>query len=712
MVMVVTKPGGTETTLYEQIREAREGLPAGTGHPAKRPRSLPCQPTRFVGREEELAEIGRLLDEAECRLLTLTGPGGVGKTRLALQAAGEQLNAYADGVYFVSMASLPSTDLLAEVIAGALQVTLTAGEDPASQLLAALRSKEMLLVLDNFEHLLEGAPLLAGILQRAPQLNLLVTSRERLNLRSEWTFLVQGLPVPDPGLPAGALVAYDAVALFVQSAGRAQTGFSLTEENAGHVARICRLVDGLPLGIEMAAASVHALSCREIAQEMARSLTFLEATFRDTPKRHRNLQAVFDHSWALLSPEEQHLLQRVGVFRSGFQRRAAEAVAGASRRLLAALVDKSLLQQMPAGRYLMHALLHEYAAEKLQASGKTAQTKAAHLNYFLELAETAASQGDGTEQIEWLDRLETDNDNLRAALSWALSSDRQEAGLRLAVALYRFWYWRNHYREGRQWLEAALADSQSLPPALRAQALRTAGVLNLELNDYAGAEPYLQESLVLFRRLEDRRGVAATLNSLGVMAFSQNLYGRAIRLLEESLSLRRQLEDSYSLSTPLNNLGLVALAQEEHKAARDYFAEALALDRASGDAMGVAVSLSNLAAAMLEEGLNEEAQAYFEECLLLFQELGDQEGSAECLEGLATTMIQQENVKQATRLWGAAEALRERIHAPVHPAEKPRYDRTKAAIEARLGEAAFAAAWSEGRTMSLAQAVGEALTIR
>jgi tetratricopeptide (TPR) repeat protein len=370
------------------------------------------------------------------------------------------------------------------------------------------------------------------------------------------------------------------------------------------------------------------------------------------------------------------------------------------------------LQQMPAGRYLMHALLREYAAEKLQASGKTAQTKAAHLNYFLELAETAASQGDGTEQIEWLDRLETDNDNLRAALSWALSSDRQEAGLRLAVALYRFWYWRNHYREGRQWLEAALADSQSLPPALRAQALRTAGVLNLELNDYAGAEPYLQESLVLFRRLEDRRGVAATLNSLGVIAFSQNLYGRAIRLLEESLSLRRQLEDSYSLSTPLNNLGLVALAQEEHKAARDYFAEALALDRASGDAMGVAVSLSNLAAAMLEEGLNEEAQAYFEECLLLFQELGDQEGSAECLEGLATTMIQQENVKQATRLWGAAEALRERIHAPVHPAEKPRYDRTKAAIEARLGEAAFAAAWSEGRTMSLAQAVGEALTIR
>jgi tetratricopeptide (TPR) repeat protein len=444
---------------------------------------------------------------------------------------------------------------------------------------------------------------------------------------------------------------------------------------------------------------------------MARSLTFLEATFRDTPERHRNLQAVFDHSWALLSPEEQHLLQRVSVFRSGFQRRAAEAMVGASRRLLTALVDKSLLQQMPAGRYLMHGLLREYAAEKLLASGETAQIKAAHLNYFLELAETAASQGDGAEQIEWLDRLETDNDNLRAALSWALTSGRQEAGLRLAVALYRFWYWRNHYREGRQWLEATLADSQSLPPALRAQALRTVGVLSLELNDYAGAEPHLQESLVLFRRLEDRRGAAATLNSLGVMAFSQNLYGRAIRLLEESLSLRRQLEDNYSLSTPLNNLGLVALAQGEHKAARDYFAEALALDRASGDAMGVAVSLSNLAATMLEEGLHEEAQAYFEECLLLFQELGDKEGSAECLEGLATTMIHQGNVKQATRLWGAAEALRERIHAPVHPAEKPRYDRTKAAIQARLNEAAFATAWSEGRTMSLDQAVGEALKI-
>ena len=704
------EPEAETTTLYEQIRDGAEGSSLVPVAPAPRPHNLPPQPTPFVGREEERAEIGRLLDEAECRLLTVTGPGGVGKTRLALQVATEHVDAYAGGVYFVSLASLPSAGLLAEAIANALQIAPDAGDEPASQLIAALHSKEVLLVLDDFEHLLDGAPLLADILQRTAEVNLLVTSRERLNLHGEWTFLIRGLPVPDPDLPAIELAKYDAVKLFVQSASRAESGFSLSQENGGHVARICQLVAGLPLAIELAAAWVRVLSCEEIAQEVARSLAFLESGYKDMPQRHRSMEAVFDHSWALLSPKEQDTLQKLSVFRGGFHRPAASAVTGASLPLLAALVDKSLLQRTPSGRYAMHGLLRQYAGKKLLASDEVVETQAGHLNYYLELAETAAAQGDGAEQIEWLDRLESENDNLRAALAWALSSGCKEEGLRLAVALYRFWYWRNHYREGRQWLDAALTGAQALPAALRAQGLRVAGVLAIELNDDARAESSLQESLALYRQIGDLRGVAAALNSLGAMAFSQKEYERAILLLEQSLSVRREQGDTLSLSTPLNNLGLVALAQGDSRRAKEYFEEALALDRTSGDAMGIVTSLSNLAAALLEQGLYQEAQADFQECLLLFQELGDNEGSAECLEGLAAAMAHQGNVEPAARLWGAAQALRHRIHAPVHPAEQPRYDRTKAIIQARLDEATLTAAWSEGRAMSLTEAIDHAIT--
>ncbi len=703
------EPEAETTSLYKRIRDAGKGSPLGPVAPAPRPHNLPLQPTLFVGREEERAEIGRLLDEADCRLLTVTGPGGVGKTRLALQVATEHVDAYADGVYFVSLAALPSAELLAEAIANTLQVAHDSGEEPGHQLIAALSSKEVLLVLDDFDHLLDGAPLLADVLQGTSKVSLLVTSRERLSLQGEWICSIRGLPVPDPDLPATELANYDAVKLFVQSACRVQSDFALSQENSRHVARICHLVAGLPLAIELAAAWVRVLSCEEIAGEVARGLALLESGHKDMPQRHRSMEAVFDHSWALLSVKEKNALQKLSVFRGGFYRPAALAVSRASVHLLAALVDKSLLQRTPSGRYVMHELLRQYAGKKLLTSDDMAETKAEHLNYYLELAETAAVQGDGAEQIEWLDRLESENDNLRAALGWALSAGCKEEGLRLAVALYRFWYWRNHYREGRQWLDAALAGAQALPAALRAQGLRVAGVLAMELNDDGRADSSLQESLALFRQIGDLRGVAATLNSLGAMAFSQKEYARAVLLLEESLSVRREQGDTYSLSTPLNNLGLVALAQGDSRRAREYFEEALALDRSSGDAMGVVTSLSNLAAAVLEEGLYQEAEADFRECLLLFQKLGDNEGSAECLEGVAAAMAHRGNVEAAARLWGAAEALRHRIDAPIHPAEQRRYDRTKALMQSSLDEEILGAARSEGRAMSLSEAVEYAI---
>ena len=479
------EPEAETTALYEQIREAGEDVPIALERlvlPAERPHTLPPQTTPFVGRETELAEIGRLLDTIDCRLLTLTGPGGVGKTRLALQAAAGHLDAFADGIFFVPLVALHSSDLLIRAIANALKVEVEGASDPKTQLLAQLRHKEMLLVLDNFEHLLEGVDLLADSLRQATGVTLLVTSRERLNLQGETVFSVQGLSLPDGPTGAPSSVAElennDAVQLFVQSARRVRPDFALSPENQADVVDICRLVAGLPLVVELAAAWVRLLSCREIAREIQQNIDFLTTTLRDVPERHRSLTAVFDHSWRLLSAEEQAVLPKLALFQGGFRRQAAEEVAGASLATLAALVDKSLLQWNPTGRYVLHEMIRQYAHDKLQASGEMAIVQAGHLHHYLNWAIMAESHLVGADIAGWLDQFEAEHDNLRAALAWALAHGEAESGLRLVGALWWFWYTRGYFSEGRAWLAQALArDDTAAPGEARARALQGAGVL-------------------------------------------------------------------------------------------------------------------------------------------------------------------------------------------------------------------------------------------
>ncbi|MGH8631367.1 MAG: ATP-binding protein, partial [Burkholderiales bacterium] len=339
-----------------------------------RPRdNLPTPPTPLIGRERELAEMARLLGDPQCRLLTLAGPGGIGKTRLAIEAADHQREAFADGAHFVSLAPIRSAEFIVPAIADAIGFAFYGAEDPKAQLLNYLSGKAPLLVLDNLEHLLEGVALLAEILERGPAVKLLATSRERLNLHGEWVLDIQGLPFPDEAGSA-EVEGYSAVALFVQTARRAHVDFVLAAEERPAVARICRLVEGMPLGIELAAAWVRTLSCREIAQEIERNLAdprqgmdFLAASMRDVPERHRSIRAAFDHSWNLLSAEEQQVMRQLSVFRGGFRREAAEQVAGATLPLLSALVDKSLLRRTEAGRFDLHELVRQYAAAQLQA---------------------------------------------------------------------------------------------------------------------------------------------------------------------------------------------------------------------------------------------------------------------------------------------------------------------------------------------------------
>ncbi|MBL7063653.1 MAG: tetratricopeptide repeat protein [Anaerolineae bacterium] len=650
------EPSAETTALYERIRTAG----------AVRRRALPPQPTPFVGREEELAEIGRHLTDPDCRLLTLTGPGGIGKTRLALQAAAENGVYFLHDVCFVPLAPLRSAEFLVPAIADALEFSFHGRENPRVQLLDYLREKEMLLVLDGFEHLLrrpdgsagsprrpvegKGADLVVDILRNAPELKFLVTSRERLDLRWEWLFEVKGLSVPESVRSAG-FEDYSAVQLFSRIARRRRPRFSLDEVKSS-VVHICQLVEGMPLGIELATAWVQEFSCGEIARGIERNLGFLTTSLRDVPSRHRSVRAAFDHSWNLLSEEGQRVFRELSVFRGGFRQEAAQQVAGASSSLLAALEDKSLLRREAAGRYGMHELLRQYAAEHLQAAGEGTFLCRRHLNYFVALAERAEPALKGPEQKAWLERLEADHDNLRAALEWSTGGEEAEAGLRLAGALGRFWEVRGYLTEGYRWMEKALARAKdgTTPALVRAKALLQVGRLAQRLCEYEQAVALFEEGLALFRELGDKQGVAHALSRLGSVALHQGNYSRATAAHEESLALKRELGDKWGIATSLGTLALANWLQGDYGRARALYNESLTLYRELGDKQNIGISLNNLGGIMLEQGDYEQAAVFFEEGLALFQELGSRQGIGWSLGNLGRVARYQGDYERAAAL--------------------------------------------------------------
>ncbi len=483
---------------------------------AWRPRPLPVPATPFLGREMELAQIAERLADPTCRLLTLLGPGGIGKTRLALQVAAGHLPVFGDGVAYVSLAGVEAGDRpdanlawdLASALAGALNTPFRDSEDAQTQLTAVLRPLELLLVIDNFEHLAGEAELLADLLAAAPRCKLLVTSRQQLDLLEEWVYELQGLP-----LPTGAADEENsALALFERSARRSSHAFVLDDANRAAAVQICRLVGGMPLAIELAAGWVRLLSCAEIAAEVTRSLDVLAASQRNIPERHRSMRAVFDYSWRLLSAEEQTALAALSLFAGGFGRDGALAVAQAGLPMLMALAAKSLVQRMDAGRYMLHELVRQYAQERLTSSPAWGTVRDRHLAYVAGLAETARDELYGTEQRLWLERLELEHDNMRVALEWAFGGggtdqgQRAETGLRLAAGIPRFWNGRGHLREGVGWLERGLAAGPDCAPTVRAEALSTLGWLVNMLGDTPRAKRLQLESLALVPCLRRRTG--------------------------------------------------------------------------------------------------------------------------------------------------------------------------------------------------------------
>jgi len=661
-------------SLQQLTERATDSLspPAGDRlpSPGKHPSNLPVQPTPFIGREIELEAVRLELARPEVRLLTLTGPGGTGKTRLALQVVADLRNGFADGVFFVPLAAIRDPALVMPAIAQTLDVREAEGHGLLETLRDYLRDKHILLVLDNFEHLVQAAPAVSDLLAAAPHLSALITSRASLRVYGEHTYLVPPLGLPDPQdlPPLERLAEVEAVQLFIQRARAAKADFAITDENGRTVAQLCKRLDGLPLAIELAAARVPLLAPRQMLARLDDRFRLLTFGARDLPARHQTLRAAVDWSYDLLNTDEKTLFRRLAVFCCSFTLTAAEAVCNASGDLdvlngLGALMDQSLLRPYRIGqeqRFGMLETIREYGLERLDTNEDRLAaegTRRQHALHFLALAEEAEAKLRGPEQLAWLDRLETEHDNLRAATGWALEREGPdvELGARLAAALQRFWEIRGHWTEGRRWLEIALARSEGTSPPVRAKVLRTTG--NWE-EDPERAKVLLQRSLLLYRDLGDKRGEAQALSALGSVTSD---YQRARELHEQSLALFREVGDKGGISGALSLLAGNAWRQGDQERAAELFERSLALAQETGDKWNITTQLRMLGNVMLEQMDYAQATAFYEESLALSRELGDKEGIAGLLNSLGEMARLQDDYERAAALYDEGLALRREL---------------------------------------------------
>ena len=660
------------------------GLPGGA-HGAG---NLPPERTSFVGRARDVADISQLVHDR--RLVTLSGAGGVGKTRLALRVAQAVQSQYRDGVWLVPMAALDDAELVPQAVARVLGVAELPGQPLIQSVVAELVERNVLLIFDNCEHVVEAcAELTQAVLQRCPGISVLVTSREPLRVAGERVWLTSPLRLPDTGqAPAES----EAVQLFVDRAAAAQSGFSLTTTNAEVVTRICRRLDGVPLALELAAARVRTLSIDQIAARLDDLFRLLTKSTRTAPPRQQTLRQTLDWSYQLLSPSEQDLLVRLAVFAGEFEVGAVEAVAAINRQsaveLLTQLGDRSLVV-VDGNRYRLLETTRQYASDELRNSGNEPPLRTRHRDWCLALAEEAVGHLRGPDQATWLARLETEHDNLRTALEWTIQQRNGDVGRRFGVALWRFWYVRGHYAEGHRWLDELLR----LPGAAdggadHALLLFGLGQLAFEQADFATARASGQESLALGRALGDGMMESAALTLLGNVARGEGDFSRARHFYEQGLEIRERSAQRADQAISLGALGHVALALGEHAQARDYYARALAIGRELGQHKDVANLLYRLGETAVEQGAVPEARKHYRESLALAQKLGDRQRVAFALEGFASVAAVERRPSRAVALAGAAAALRNAIRSPLSDSDGVWFERRLVAARAALGHEA------------------------
>ncbi len=686
------------------------------------PNNLPRQLTSFVGREKEIAEIKRLLSTAA--LVTLTGSGGAGKTRLALQVAAEVMEHYPDGVWLAELAPISDPALVPKTVATSVGVPEQPLREMTDTLIDALRPKATLLVLDNCEHLMGAcADLAAALLRACPQVRVLATSRERLGVTGETVWRIPSLSLPDARhpLPVEQLVLYEAVRLFVDRAAATTPQFALTSDNAPALAQVCQRLDGIPLAIELAAARAKVLSVRQIAERLGDRFRLLIGGSRTTLPRHQTLRAAMDWSYDLLSEQERILLRRLSIFAGGWTLEAAETVCVGDTvetpmvlDLLTQLVDKSLVMvetQSGVAWYRFLDTVRQYGRDRLTEAGETAGVRIRHRAWYLDLAERAEPELRGPGQSEWLEQLEREHDNLRAALESSVAEhDAAPVGLRLAGALYWFWFVHGHWSEGRRWLESVLARGGDVPAPALLKTLQGIAFLAYRQGDYKRAMAAQEQGLAASRDLGDRRSSALLLITAGLVALHQGDYGRANAQIEESLVLSRQLEDTWLISLGLGNLGAVARHQHDYPQAEALYEQSLAFSREVGDKRRIAYALRNLGIVALHRSDYERAQAFFMESLSLVKEFWDPYITEGCVNGLAALSAARGDHARAARLLGASAALCETFGLRRAPPDQADHERQVASTRSALGEIAFAAAWTEGRAMTLAESIDYATT--
>lgn len=722
---------------------------------------IPSQLTSLIGRRKEIAAVCELLRSPDVRLVTLTGPGGAGKTRLAAQVASELIHDYPDGIYFVDLTHINKSSLVAARIARALGIQETSERLLLKHIRAYLHDKHLLLVLDNFEHLLPAASHLADLLESIPGLRILITSRAVLHLYGEHEFIVPPLATPNPRHlpPCDQLAEYDAVRVFVERSQAVKADFAITEANASSIADICRKLDGLPLAIELAAAHSKLLPPAAILSHLEDRFNLLTSKASNLPERHQTMHNTIDWSYGLLNKNEQAWFRRLGIFVGGCTLEAAEAICTDSETIpmnahhgIASLLDKSLLQRVEAkdsvNRYSMLETIRTYAYEQLTLSGESEAMHNKHLAYYLEMTQDAAPRSIGMNRWAHLEHLEEEPGNLRAATQWALEHGLGETVVQLCSALVYFWYVFGDPNEFHQWLETVLG--LDMKPAARAEALGLmAYVLAFMQSDYRHAENYYEQALDLWRELGESKNVSEILCQMGILMMEQGEYGRSQDLHEESLSIREQMGDqdgviaireclgvvlmrqgelarargifqeslnwwqkqNETLATAFayNYLGVIAFYQHDYEQARAMHGQALSLWQAAGDTRGISAALNALGPVALYQGQIDEANSFLKQSLKLRWECQDYDGIAWNLERLAETALVQDQLVRGARLWGSAEGLRASINSPLFPIERSRYEQPFAAARTQLGESTWALAHLAGQMMPIEQAVTYAL---